>query len=90
LASANLFSFHSLESFIRGILQQLASLLGGTQDAAYLTSAAVGPKPIEQYNSSELFVFTGKGVYASTESKRLKQVIDGGELINFLSARLYK
>jgi response regulator RpfG family c-di-GMP phosphodiesterase len=90
LASANLFSFHSLESFIRGILQQLASLLGGTQDTAYLTSAVVGPKPIEQYNSSELFVFTGKGEYANTEGKRLEQVIDGKELISCQQAYVNK
>jgi hypothetical protein len=64
--------------------------LGGTQDAAYLTSAVVGPKLIEQYNSSELFVFTSKGEYANTESKMLEQVIDGRELINFLSASLCK
>ncbi len=51
-ASADLFSIHSLENFIQGILQQLASLLGGTQDAAYLTSAVIGHTPIEQYNSS--------------------------------------
>jgi response regulator RpfG family c-di-GMP phosphodiesterase len=81
-ASADLFSIHSLENFIQGILQQLASLLGGTQDAAYLTSAVIGPKPIEQYNSSELYVFTGKGEYANTEGNRLEQVISGRELIS--------
>lgn len=81
-ASADLFSIHSLENFIQGIVQQLASLLGGTQDAAYLTSAVVGPKPIEQYNSSELYVFTGKGEYANTEGNRLEDVISGRELIS--------
>jgi response regulator RpfG family c-di-GMP phosphodiesterase len=81
-ASADLFSIHSLESFIEGIVQQLASLLGGTKDAAYLTSAVVGPKPIEQYNSSELYVFTGKGEYENKEGNRLEQVITGRELIS--------
>jgi response regulator RpfG family c-di-GMP phosphodiesterase len=81
-ASADLFSIHSLESFIEGIVQQLASLLGGTKDAAYLTAAVVGPKPIEQYNSSELFVFTGKGEYENTEGNRLEQVITGKKLIS--------
>jgi response regulator RpfG family c-di-GMP phosphodiesterase len=81
-ASADLFSIHSLESFIEGIVQQLASLLGGTKDAAYLTAAVVGPKPIEQYNSSELFVFTGKGEYENTEGNRLEQVISGQKLIS--------
>ena len=81
-ASADLFSLHSLESFIEGIVQQLASLLGGTKDTAYLTSAVAGPKPIEQYNSSELYVFTGKGEYENKEGKRLEQVITGKELIS--------
>ena len=81
-ASADLFSISSLENFIEGIVQQLASLLGGSKDAAYLTSAVVGPKPIEQYNSSELYVFTGKGEYEHKEGQRLEQVITGPELIS--------
>jgi len=81
-ASADLFSIHSLESFIEGIVQQLASLLGGTNDTAYLTSAVAGPKPIEQYNSSELYVFTGRGEYENKEGNRLEQVISGRQLIS--------
>jgi len=81
-ASADLFSIHSLESFIEGIVQQLASLLGGTKDTAYLTSAVAGPKPIEQYNSSELYVFTGRGEYKNKAGNRLEEVISGRELIS--------
>ena len=81
-ASADLFSIHSLESFIEGIVQQLASLLGGSKDTAYLTSAVVGPKPIEQYNCSELYVFTGRGEYENKEGNRLEEVISGRELIS--------
>mgnify|MGYP003632312441 FL=1 len=81
-ASADLFSIHSLESFIEGIVQQLASLLGGTKDTAYLTSAVVGPKPIEQYNCSELYVFTGRGEYQDKEGNRLEEVISGRELLS--------
>jgi response regulator RpfG family c-di-GMP phosphodiesterase len=81
-ASADLFSIHSLESFIEGIVQQLASLLGGTKDTAYLMSAVAGPKPIEEYNSSELYVFTGRGEYKNKEGNRLEEVISGRELIS--------
>ena len=81
-ASADLFSIHSLEGFIEGIVQQLASLLGGTKDTAYLTSAVVGPRPIEQYNCSELYVFTGRGEYENKEGNRLEEVISGRELIS--------
>lgn len=79
-ASADLFSIHSLENFIEGIVQQLAALVGGSKDAAYLTSAVVGPKPIEQYNSSELYVFAGKGEYENREGNRLEEVITGSKL----------
>lgn len=81
-ASADLFSIHSLENFIEGIVQQLASLLGGSKDTVYLTSAVVGPKPIEQYNSTELYVFTGKGEYENRVGERLEQVVSGRELIS--------
>lgn len=79
-ASADLFSIMSLENFIEGIVQQLASLLGGTQGAAYLTSAVAGPKPIEQYDAEQLYVFTGKGAYENCSGERLEQVLSGDEL----------
>jgi response regulator RpfG family c-di-GMP phosphodiesterase len=89
-ASADLFSLHSLESFIEGIVQQLASLLGGTKNTAYLTSVVAGPKPIEQYNSSELFVFTGTGEYQYKEGKRLEEVVSGRQLISCQQAYAHK
>ncbi|MFT2090644.1 DUF3369 domain-containing protein [Paraglaciecola sp. 2405UD69-4] len=85
-ASADIFSLQSFESFIEGIMQQLSSLLGGTKDVAYLTSAVMGPNPIDQYNSRELFVFTGKGEYENKEGLRLEQVISGPRLKSCLLA----
>lgn len=79
-ASADLFSIHSLENFIQGIVQQLASLLGGSKDCAYLTSAVAGPKPIENPHSNELYVFTGKGEYSNKEGQRLDHVLKGKQL----------
>ena len=85
-ASADLFSIHSLEHFIEGIVQQLASLLGGSKDCAYLTSAVAGPKPIENPSSSELFVFTGKGEYQDREGERLENVLSGKQLLSCKTA----
>lgn len=79
-ASADLFSIRSLENFIEGIVQQLSSLLGGTKDAAYITSAVAGPNPIDQEEPREFFVFTGKGEYQNLEGKLLSDVIRGDEL----------
>jgi response regulator RpfG family c-di-GMP phosphodiesterase len=85
-ASADLFSLHSLEHFIEGIVQQLASLLGGSKDCAYLTSAVACPRPIENVDSSELFVFTGKGEYKHREGERLENVLSGKQLLSCQTA----
>ncbi|MCV2886663.1 DUF3369 domain-containing protein [Aestuariibacter sp. AA17] len=79
-ASADLFSKRSLEGFIEGIMQQLTSLLGGTKDAAYITSAVAGPDPIEASHSRDFFVFTGKGDFEHAEGKPLEQALSGGAL----------
>ncbi|MCC2616017.1 DUF3369 domain-containing protein [Aestuariibacter halophilus] len=79
-ASADLFSIHSLEGFIEGIVQQLSSLLGGTKDAAYITSAVAGPHPIDEENPREFFVFTGKGEYAELEGRPLQEAVTGEKL----------
>ena len=79
-ASADLFSIRSLECFIEGIVQQLTSLLGGTKDAAYITSAVAGPHPIDQEEPRDFFVFTGKGEYSDLEGQPLNQVVKGEEL----------
>ncbi|MDU0355549.1 DUF3369 domain-containing protein [Paraglaciecola aquimarina] len=78
--SADLFSILSLENFIEGIVQQLGSILGGTEGAVYLTAAVAGPKPFESNDSRELYVFTGKGAYENKEGEKLEQVITGAEL----------
>ncbi|GAC13540.1 DUF3369 domain-containing protein [Aliiglaciecola lipolytica] len=80
-ASANLFTIRSLESFIEGIIQQLSSLLGGTKDAAYITSAVAGPKPIDLVTQDEFYVFSGKGEYQGCEGALLEDVVSGDELL---------
>lgn len=62
-ASADLFSIHSLENFIDGIIQQLSSLIGGTTDAAYITTALTTAqgRPRGRGDLSEFVVFSGKG-----------------------------
>lgn len=81
-ASANLFSIHSLEHFISGVIQQLASLIGGSKDAAYITSAIAGPRPIDNNKSGQYFVFQGRGEYENSEGKVLEDVIDGEHLMS--------
>ncbi len=79
-ASANLFTIRSLEYFIEGIVLQLSSLLGGTKDAAYITSAVAGPEPITETAPKEFFVFAGKGEYENLEGRLLTDVVKGEKL----------
>ncbi len=79
-SSADLFTLQSLESFIEGIIQQLASLLGGTKDAVYITSAVAGPQPINKADPYPLIVFKGKGEYSDLEGKALEDVVSGRQL----------
>lgn len=79
-ASADLFSIRSLESFIEGIMQQLSSLLGGTKNSAYITSAVLGPDPIDTIEPREFFIFTGKGEYQNVEGQLLDNVVKGDKL----------
>lgn len=80
-ASANLFTIRSLENFIEGIVLQLSSLLGGTKDAAYITSAVAGPEPIDKANPKDFYVFAGKGEYQKLEGRLLQEVVKGDKLI---------
>ncbi|MEG3768138.1 DUF3369 domain-containing protein [Alteromonas sp. 14N.309.X.WAT.G.H12] len=74
-ASVNLFTSRSLEKFMRGIIQQLASILGFSKDAAYITNAIAVSRPLRQAATQELFVFAGNGEYAGLEGKPLQKNI---------------
>ena len=79
-ATGDLFSIRSLDGFIKGLVQQLSSLLGGTQDAAYITSAVAAPNPITNVTSDKYFVFSGKGEYSNHEGQPIEDVISGEHL----------
>lgn len=78
-ASANLFSSRSLERFVKGLIQQMASILGCSRDAAYITSAVATPEPISSGNLTDLFVFAGNGEYADKEGMLLSSVLPEDE-----------
>jgi CheY-like chemotaxis protein len=83
-ASVDLFSSRSLEKFMQGIIQQLASILGCSKDAAYITTAvATTSRTLNNTNDGagddELYVFAGNGEYASKEGVPLKDAISSTE-----------
>ena len=79
-ASADLFSIHSLENFIDGIIQQLSSLLGGTTDASYITSALASVEGGRSDEMSGFVVFTSKSESQTSIEKSLlplEEVVSG-------------
>lgn len=76
-ASRDIFSTHSLESFIEGVMQQLTSLLGTVDQAMYATSL-VASNP--QDNQKKLVVFSGRGEFERSEGKAIEEVLDEEQL----------
>jgi response regulator RpfG family c-di-GMP phosphodiesterase len=78
--TGDLFNTRSVDGFIEGLVQQLTSLLGGTEDAAYITSAVAAPSPIDNVSSDKYFVFSGKGEYRNREGESLEGAVSGEHL----------
>ncbi len=83
-ASVDLFSSCSLEKFMQGIIQQLASILGCSKDAAYITTAvATTSRTLSSVNETldkdDLYVFAGNGEYSNKEGVLLKEALSAQE-----------
>ncbi|PKM20908.1 MAG: metal-dependent phosphohydrolase [Gammaproteobacteria bacterium HGW-Gammaproteobacteria-15] len=75
-ASADLFSSHSMEQFIDGVLQQLTSILGCNEDALLVSSSLVaGNVAGEITDPHNLVVFAGQGEFESKEGKPVQEVL---------------
>lgn len=75
-ASADLFSSHSMEQFIDGVLQQLTSILGCNEDALLVSSSLVaGNIAGEVTDPHNLVVFAGQGEFESKEGKPVQEVL---------------
>lgn len=72
IASRDLFSAHSMDNFIHGVMQQLTSILGTVDEALYATSlVASNPDDVE----SNLIVFAGQGDFEKSEGKPIDEVL---------------
>ncbi len=85
-ASADLFSAHSMEQFIDGVLQQLTSILGCDEDALLVTSSLVAGNIHEDYRPEELVVFAGLGEFEHKEGKSVEEVLDPALMAAFHQA----
>jgi len=77
-ASRDIFSAHSIESFIEGVMQQLSSILGIADQAMYATTL-VAQNP-EEKNNKKLIVCSGTGDFEQSEGKELEQVLKEEQL----------
>lgn len=77
-AAGDLFTTHALEPFIKGLLQQLASVVGGNEEALYVTSLVAGDEVGSTLD--HLTVLAGGGDYRETEGRPLTQVLTAQQL----------
>lgn len=77
IASRNIFSAHSMDNFIHGVMQQLTSILGTVDEAMYATSL-VASNPDDA--DPKLVVFAGQGDFEKSEGKRIEDVLSGEQL----------
>lgn len=84
-ASVDLFSSHSMEQFIDGILQQLTSVLGCDENACIASSTLVAGT-MQTTDPHDLFVFAGQGAFASQEGRPIKDVLEPALLDAFEEA----
>lgn len=77
-ASRDIFSAHSLDHFIEGVMQQLTSLLGTVDQAMYATSLVAGNP---QDNQHKLVVFSGRGDFERSEGKAIEEVLNTEQLL---------
>lgn len=85
-ASADLFSAHSMEQFIDGVLQQLTSILGCNDDALLVTSSLVAGNLEEDTNPEHLIVFAGMGEFEKKEGQPVTKVLENNLLQAFYDA----
>ena len=76
-ASRNIFSAHSIEHFIEGVMQQLTSLLGISDQAMYATTL-VAQNPASQNN--KMIICSGTGEFEKSEGKDLEEVLHAEQL----------
>ncbi|GHG64813.1 hypothetical protein GCM10010919_11680 [Alishewanella longhuensis] len=84
-ASVDLFSSHSMEQFIDGVLQQLTSVLGCDENACIVSSSLVAGS-IQTTDPHDLFVFAGQGDFERQEGRPIKEVLEPALLDAFEEA----
>ncbi|WP_018690830.1 response regulator [Algicola sagamiensis] len=86
MASANLFSAHSMDQFINGVMQQLVSVIGSVDEALYATSQLVAQIEGQPMDLSGLKVLAGQGEFQGSEGQAVNTVLKGDLVSAFQEA----
>ncbi len=81
-ASANLFSNHSMETFIQGLLRQITSIISCSDEAMYITSLVAD----DESGDGRLVIVAGQGEFSGLEGKSLFEVISPQQRDDFNKA----
>ncbi len=77
IASRNLFTAHSMNTFINGVMQQLTSIIGNADEAMYATSLVASNL---SDNSDKLIVFAAQGEFQDSSGKLVESVLNQDQL----------
>lgn len=78
-ASRDIFSSHSIDQFIDGVMQQLTSILGTAEKAMYATSLVATNHP-EEENNKKLIICSGAGDFEQSEGRRIEDIFNHDQL----------
>lgn len=74
-ASADIFKSHSMDNFIKGVMQQLTSVIGcANEEAMYMTDSMM--VDLESYQPSKLKIIAAQGNFEESLGKQAEEVID--------------
>jgi response regulator RpfG family c-di-GMP phosphodiesterase len=75
-ASANIFSIHSMDQFIDGVMQQLTSVIGcGNEKAMYITDTLM-VNCTDSKHKDGLTIIAAQGEFENSLGKDIKEVVD--------------
>lgn len=75
-ASADIFSIHSMDQFINGVMQQLTSIIGcGNEEAMYITDTLMANCEDTKIKD-ELTIIAAQGEFESSLGKNIKNVVN--------------
>ncbi len=77
LSSRDMFSAHSMEQFIQGVMEQFTSILGNVDEAMYATSLVA---TVDDDKPKDMLVVAGQGDFANNTGKAVTDILNDEQL----------